>query len=139
MRGDSVGPWQPLLEFETLARPFYKALALVRALSPRWKLSAAAQFRASGPGGSVISLVGLEWALGEVVAMRRLGGPVSRYCTLRQWGHDEPFYGDVRPDSPVRTGAIRLEGEPFPSVRAAELLAAAEAEIARRDAEPPPV
>jgi hypothetical protein len=139
MRADHEGGWRSLLELEALARPFIKALALVRSLSPRWKLSASAQYSMDSPEGGIVSYAGVEWALGEVRPLRGVGGPLSQYCVLRQWETDEPFYGDVRPDAPVRAGGVRVEGQPFPEIDPAELLAGAEPVIAALDAQPPPV
>ncbi len=111
----------------------------MRSLSPRWELSAFAQIEVGGESGRVISHSRLEWAPGEVVSLRSLSGPISSYCVLRQWGSDEPFYGDVRIDSPATQGGIRQEGEPYAQVNPRELLEPVQAELAARDQRPPPV
>jgi hypothetical protein len=139
MPGDDSGTRRPLLELEPLARPFFKALALVRMLSPRWKLSSSAQASMGGEDGRIVSWVGLEWALGELLTLRRVNGPLNAYCVLRQWGSDEPFYGDVGLDSPARAEAVRLEGQPFTEMDPAWLLSMVGPAIADRDAQPPPV
>jgi tetratricopeptide (TPR) repeat protein len=129
----------PLADIPDVERWFAKALAFVRSLSPRWKLSPFAQSEVGIAEDRVSSLARLEWALGEVVSLRSLTGPISSYCVLRQWGSDEPFYGDVRLGSAVTEGAIRVQGEPYARVKPGELLAMVESELASRDQRPPPV
>lgn len=130
---------KPLADIPDVERWFAKAVAFVRSLSPRWKLSPFAQLQVGDPDGKVASVARLEWALGEIVSLRSLPGPISSYCVLRQWESDEPFYGDVRPASPVTQGGIRVEGEPYAQRKPGELLELVEAELAARNQQPPPV
>ena len=83
-------------------------------------------------------IIGPVEALGEVVSLQGLSGPISSYCVLRQWGSDEPFYGDIGLESPATQGGIRLEGEPYARVNPRELLEPVQAELAARDQRPPP-
>ena len=130
---------KPLADIPPVERWFAKALAFVRSLSPRWKLSAFAQLQVGDPSERVKSIARLEWALGEIVSLRSLPGPISSYCVLRQWDSDEPFYGDVGPASPVTQAGIDVEGEPYAKQKPGELLERVEAELAARDERPPPV
>jgi hypothetical protein len=140
MRADPSASWQRLDDaHDGVARPFYKALALVRSLSPRWKMSVSPQLSIRHEDGSVASLAALEWALGEIRTLRSLGGAVGAYCALRQWDDDGPFYGDVGPASPVRRGPVHVEGAPYPTVEPAALLAIARDEIGPPDELPRPV
>lgn len=128
--------WKALEDLPELARPFFKALAFVRSLGPRWKLSASAQIEMGGESQTVVSYANLEWALGELVRLDGLAGPLARYYALRQWGTDEPYYGGARTSSPAIGGAIRLEGQPYAEIDPLELLeGASSADLDRR---PPP-
>jgi tetratricopeptide (TPR) repeat protein len=136
LRGGAPGArWLPLRDFDLIERAFIKALTFVRALSPCWKLSASAQLEVGQAGGRHRSFARCEWALGEILSLRRLKGPVGFYYALRQWGRDEPFYGDVRLESPATEGGLTAEGQPFARIRADELLESVATELARR---PPP-
>ena len=130
---------QPLAHIPDVERWFAKAVAFVRSLSPRWKLSPSAQLQVGDPDVRVTSIARLEWALGEIVSLRSLTGPISSYCVLRQWDSDEPFYGDVGPGSPVTQGGIQVEGEPYARVKPGELLELVDAELTARNQRPPPV
>jgi tetratricopeptide (TPR) repeat protein len=130
---------KPLGDIPDVERWFAKAVAFVRSLSPCWKLSPFAQLQVGDPDGRVTSIARLEWALGEILSLRSLTGPISSYCLLRQWESDEPFYGDVGPGSPVTQGGIRVEGEPYAQLKPGELLGPVEAELAVRNQRPPPV
>src|SRR5262249_7786000 len=99
----AAAAWQPLLDSPNIARSFFKALALVRSLSPRWKLPPFAQWQFV-IGNELTSFARIEWALGVIVALQHAGGPLSRYHVLRQVGGDDPFYGDVGPASRVVSG-----------------------------------
>ncbi len=125
MRGtDESAEWTPLQQIPEIERPFLKALAFVRSLSPGWKLSASAQIETDAPGGAVKSLATVDWALGKLVSLHRLEGAVNMYFTTRMWDEEEPFYGAVRLGSPVQSGGISVEGQPYADIDPQELLSA---------------
>jgi FRG domain len=128
----------PLADMPDLERWFSKALAFVRSLSPRWKLSPSPQ-HVVGIEDELFSLARLEWALGEIMSLRSLSEPLSSYHVLRQWGSDEPFYGDVGPASPAVAEGIEVRDVKYAQVKPRELLGRVEAELAARDQRPPPV
>jgi FRG domain len=130
----------PLGDHSNLERWFAKALGFVRSLSPRWKLGNSAIFEAWQKDGTTVSYIPLEWALGQVVSLQGLGGPLSSYCALRQWASDEPYYGGARwGSSPAIEGALTLRGQPYAQVKPSEVLAPVQATLAARDQRPPPV
>lgn len=133
MRGTAPSAvWAPLLDQPWVARLFVKALTLVRSLAPGWKVSAWAEARIDD-----VSFVWIDWALGELVSLRDLEGPVSRYYALRLWGTDEPFFGGAPPDSPARGGAIRVEGPPLAQTDPHALLELAAPLLAQLGQRPP--
>jgi hypothetical protein len=89
--------WRPLGELPRLEDNFAAALGLVRSLCPVWKPGASPLVTIDPYGKNRTSSVALEWALGEILSLRSLGGPISSYHALRQWGTDMPFYGLVEP------------------------------------------
>jgi len=135
MRGTEPGAsWVPLAGIDLLARCFVKALLLVRSLSPRWKLSAYPVAQMDGQGSRWVSYGRLEWALGELVSLRELSGPIASYYAMRHWDSDEPFYGEVGMESPAVGGHIRMEGQRYEEIDPSELLEPVGAELGR----PPP-
>ena len=137
-RPDPAAEWSPLLGDLMLARVFFTAIGLIRALSPGWKSSPSPQHIITD-GESIISTVRLTWAVAEIVSLRTLAPPVNRYCVLRQWGSDDPFYGTVRPDSPALAGVFETKGPPFSRVDAPELLRALGPRLAELTSRPTPL
>src|SRR5262249_27130520 len=140
-RGAAQGaPWRPLChpELPNLDYNFAMALGLVRSLSPVWKPGAwplsPIEF-----GKNRMSSVALEWALGEILSLRSLGGPISSYHVLRQWGTDEPFYGLVNLGSPVLGGVLQFTGRPFAKMRVKEISRRFASMLKAREGTAPPL
>jgi FRG domain len=132
MRTESAAAWRPLFDVPPLALFFVKALSLVRSLSPGWKLSPWAQIISDE-----VTVLPIEWALGELVSLRELEGPISLYYALRLWGTEEPFLGGAPSNSPARDGTLQLEGRVLGHVAPAELLEAVASRIAELGQRPP--
>jgi FRG domain len=123
-RGGAQGaPWRPLRhrELRGLEYNVAMALGLVRSLSPVWKPGAWPILTLDPDGKSRTSSVALEWALGEILSLRSLGGPISSYHALRQWGTDAPFYGLVNLGSPALGGGLQFSGQQFAEMRLNEI------------------
>jgi len=127
--------WMQLVDQPSVARRFFKALALVRSLSPAWKVSPFAQAEIESEG-EFSSLTQVEWALGDVVSLAALNGPIRRYHALRHWGNDEVFFGHAPPWSPALAEVIRLEGR-YAQFHPDEILAAVGKELAELGSRPP--
>ncbi len=112
--GDPDRPTR-LRDLPLLPGHFLKALALVRMLSPGWKISHAAQLM-TGLGDGTTSIVRIEWAIADLVGLSAYHGPIARYHALRQWNRSEPFFGDAPSDSAALRGALEISGEPYGTV-----------------------
>jgi hypothetical protein len=130
MRGTGKkASWIPLLNEEFLARLSLKGLALIRYLSPCWKLGAFAR-TVIQQDDRFVSYAQIEWALADIMSLRELSGPIRNYYALHTWGREEPFAGGVLPSSPALDGALKLEGEPFARLDPEYLITAAEPQLA---------
>jgi hypothetical protein len=141
-RGAAKGaPWRPLQhrELPNLDYNFAIALSLVRSLCPVWKPGSWPLLTIDPGGKNSTSLVALEWALGEILSLRGLSGPISSYHALRQWGTDEPFYGVVGDRSPALGGIVQFSGQTFAEMRPSEISKRFASTLKTREGTVPPL
>jgi hypothetical protein len=124
----------PLLGERLLATYFLKSCALLRTVSPLWKVGHEAEIEI-GDADGITSLVSIEWALGELYSLRRLAAPLNHYFVLRQPGGNEVFFGGAPLNSPAIGGQLRITGDPLSLWDPDALRAAAASQIS---ALPPP-
>ena len=125
--------FRPLAAMPIIARPFVKALSLVRDLSPRWKLAATTALQTDAGSAHQSFIVPVHHALGDLMSLRDLGGVIAQYCVLRRHQGAQLFFGGA-PASEA-AGGLRISGPvPFSSMDADQLRTDARAVIARLEA-----